>query len=140
MILGIAGPYGSGKSAVVSFLAEASFVPLSLSDVLREELATRGLEETRERMIELGNELRRAEGADALARRLASRISSDRNYVVDSIRHPAEVLSLRELAKDFRLLWISEGAPETPAIAISSRTSKVVRSAALTRTASSLTQ
>jgi dCMP deaminase len=106
MILGIAGPYGSGKSAVVSFLAEASFVPLSLSDVLREELATRGLEETRERMIELGNELRRAEGADALARRLASRISSDRNYVVDSIRHPAEVLSLRELAKDFRLLWI----------------------------------
>jgi dCMP deaminase len=106
MILGVAGLYGSGKSAVVSFLAGASFVPLSLSDVIRAELATRGVEETRERMISLGNEIRRAEGPDALARRLTSRITQDRNYVIDSIRHPAEVQALREISRDFRLIWI----------------------------------
>jgi dCMP deaminase len=106
MIVGIAGLNGSGKSAAVAFLSEASFVPLSLSDVIRSELTRRGIEETRERMIEVGNELRRLEGADVLARRLASRISSDRNYVIDSIRNPAEVGALRELSKDFRLYWI----------------------------------
>jgi dCMP deaminase len=106
MILGIAGLYGSGKSAVVEYLASASFVPLSLSDVLREELAKRGNEETRDRMISLGNELRQSEGPGALARRLAPRITGDRNFVIDSIRHPAEVQALKDLRSNFRLLWI----------------------------------
>jgi dCMP deaminase len=106
MILGVAGLYGSGKSAVVSFLAGASFVPLSLSDVIRSELAARGLVETRERMISLGNEIRRSEGPDALARRLSSKITQDRNFVIDSIRHPSEVQALRGLSREFRLLWI----------------------------------
>lgn len=106
MILGIAGPYGSGKSAVVGFLSEASFTALSLSDVLRRELQKRGIAETRERMIELGNELRRREGPDALVKRLLPRMTDDRNYVVDSIRHPEEVAALRRLGRAFRLIWI----------------------------------
>jgi dCMP deaminase len=106
MIIGISGPNGAGKTAVVEFLKERSFVAFSLSDVIREELAQRGVGETRERMIEMGREIRRAGGTDALARRVLERIREDRNYVVDSIRHPGEVEALRSSGRRFRLLWI----------------------------------
>jgi dCMP deaminase len=106
MILGIAGLYASGKGEAVDFLVARSFVALSLSDVIREELARRGEAETRERMIETGNALRAAEGPGALARRLLPRLQRDRNHVIDSIRHPAEVEVLRSASPHFRLVWI----------------------------------
>ena len=58
MILGISGFNGAGKGVVVRFLEARSFYPLSLSDVIRDELREKGLEETRERMIETGRSLR----------------------------------------------------------------------------------
>jgi len=106
MILGISGRNGAGKSAVVRFLEDRSFIAFSLSDVLREELGKRGLEETRDAMIALGRDLRADEGADVLARRLLPRLTGERNYAVDSIRHPAEVDTLRSLGKGFHLVWI----------------------------------
>ena len=105
MILGVAGPYASGKGEVVAFLQARSFYPYSLSDVIREELAARGEQETRERMIATGNALREAEGPGALARRLLPKLEPDKNYVIDSIRHPAEVEVLRGVSR-FRLLWV----------------------------------
>ena len=57
-------------------------------------------------MIEAGNSIRAAEGPGALARRLLPRLLGDRNYVVDSIRHPAEVEILREAGERFQLIWI----------------------------------
>jgi dCMP deaminase len=115
MILGIAGLYASGKGEAVGFLAARSFAALSLSDVIREELARRGESETRERMIALGNALRAGEGPGALAKRLLPRLARDRNHVIDSIRHPAEVEVLRGAAPRFRLIWIE--APESVRLA-----------------------
>ncbi len=106
MILGISGLYGAGKGEAVKYLEARSFYPHSLSDVIREELRRRGLEPTRERMIEVGNEIRASEGLGGLANRLAESLVGDRNYVVDSIRHPAEVEALRARTEHFRLLWI----------------------------------
>jgi dCMP deaminase len=106
MIIGVSGLNGSGKGEVVRFLSERSFYALSLSDVIRDELAARGLAETRERMIETGNAIRSAEGPGGLAERLARRIAPDRNYVIDSVRHPAEVAVLRARKKRFKLLWV----------------------------------
>jgi dCMP deaminase len=106
MILGVSGLNGSGKGEVVRFLEARSFYALSLSDVIRDELRARGLDETRERMIATGRELRAAEGPGALAARLARRLVADRNYVIDSVRHPAEVEALRALTGRFRLLWV----------------------------------
>ncbi len=106
MILGVSGLNGAGKGEVVRFLEARSFYPLSLSDVIRDELRTQGLEETRERMIVTGSALRAAHGPGGLAERLVSRLLPDRNYVIDSVRHPAEVEVLRARTGRFRLLWV----------------------------------
>jgi dCMP deaminase len=106
VILGVGGLYASGKGEAVAFLRARSFYAFSLSDVIRRELAARGQSETRERMIETGNALRAAEGPGALARRLLPELQPDRNYVIDSIRHPAEVEVLRGAGRGFSLLWI----------------------------------
>jgi dCMP deaminase len=106
MILGVSGLNASGKGEVVAFLTQRSFYTHSLSDVIRTELRARGLEETRERMIETGRELRAQEGSAALARRLLPLLHADRNYVIDSIRHPAEVEALRAAGSRFRLIWV----------------------------------
>jgi dCMP deaminase len=110
MILGLAGRNGAGKGEVVRYLEARSFAAWSLSDVIREDLRARGLEETRERMIETGNAIRARHGAGGLAVRLLDRLEPDRNAVVDSIRHPAEVEVLRQRSASFRLIWVE--APE----------------------------
>src|SRR5690606_8709373 len=106
MIIGVAGPNGAGKGEVVAWLAARSFTPLSLSDVIRDELRAEGVEESRERMIEAGRALRALHGPAVLAERLRAKIQPDRHYVIDSIRHPAEVEALRALGARFRLLWV----------------------------------
>lgn len=106
MILGVSGPNSAGKGEVVAYLAARSFYPLSLSDAIRRELQRQGLEETRERMIETGRALRAEHGPGVLAERLCAELQPDRNYVIDSIRHPAEVAALRALGAKFQLLWV----------------------------------
>ena len=106
MIIGVAGRNGAGKGELVSFLEARSFTVLSLSDAIRRELANRDLGETRERMIEVGQEMRRKSGPGALAQGLLRELRPDRNYAIDSIRHPAEVEILRHCGQDFHLVWI----------------------------------
>ena len=110
MIIGVAGRNGAGKGELVSFLQSRSFTALSLSDAIRAELANQGLEETRERMIETGQAMRRRAGPGALAQGLAKQLLPDRNYAIDSIRHPVEVEILRQHAEAsghvFHLVWI----------------------------------
>ena len=98
MRIGVAGFNAAGKTEVVRFLEGRSFYPVSLSDVIREDLARGGLEPTRERMIERGRELREQFGPAILAQRALAKLPEDRNHVIDSIRHPAEVEALRALS------------------------------------------
>jgi dCMP deaminase len=105
MRVGVAGLNASGKTECVEALAARGFYPASLSEVIREELRGEGLEPTRERMIERGRALRQRFGPAILAERALSRLPSDRNHVIDSIRHPAEVEAFRG-AGDFVLIWI----------------------------------
>jgi len=106
MIIGVSGRNGAGKGEVVSYLADRSFYGLSLSDVIRDELAKEGVEPTREAMIAKGTQLRARYGPGALALRLIDRLIPDRNYAIDSIRHPAEVEALRESGHGFHLVWV----------------------------------
>ena len=108
--MGLTGPNASGKGEVVKFLKSKGFYSYSLSDVIREEVRRRGLEITRERLIELGKELRGAEGNGVLAQRILSQIEEDKNYAVDSFRHPEEVKTFRTRS-DFYLVLI-QAEPE----------------------------
>jgi dCMP deaminase len=105
IIIGLTGRNASGKTTAGQALAARGFQYVSLSDVIREEAKARGLDAVRENLIALGNELRERHGPSALADLTVARMQSDRNYAVDSIRHPAEVAALKK-AGSFSLFHI----------------------------------
>ncbi len=94
-IIGLTGTNGAGKGECAAFLVSKGFAYHSLSDILRDELRTRGLEPDRNNLIRIGNELREAHGPDVLARRTAAQVKAP--AVIDSIRNRREVERLREL-------------------------------------------
>ncbi len=95
IIIGLTGRNAGGKTTAGEALVTKGFYYLSLSDVIRQEAKKRGLPEARENLIALGNELREHYGPSALADLTIARMQPDKNYVVDSIRHPAEAIALR---------------------------------------------
>ena len=105
MIIGLTGTNGSGKTVAAEHLQRKGFHFFSLSDVIREALAAKGLPPDRENLIKAGNRLRADYGPGVLARRTSRKMRSDQNYVVDSIRSPAEVRVLRRAAR-FHLLHL----------------------------------
>jgi len=111
VIIGLTGPNGSGKGVLAEFLKPRSFVYRSLSDEIRDELGRRGLDVTRDNLVQVGTELRQKHGPGVLAERVLASLEGDRNYVIDSIRHPAEVEALRR-HEGFTLLRV-EASPET---------------------------
>lgn len=105
-ILGLVGLNGCGKDSVAEHLVKTKgFTHISLSDIIREEAKQREMFTTTENLIKLGKELREKEGDDVLATRALKRIESNKNYVISSIRHPAEVLTLLQKPK-FNLVSI----------------------------------
>lgn len=109
IVVGLTGENCAGKGTVADYLRKKSFYYLSLSDVLREELAEEGKEITRENLVNKGNELRKQYGPGVLGARTVLKMESDKNYVVDSIRHPDEVKALKK-AKGFVLVYITAPA------------------------------
>jgi dCMP deaminase len=105
MIIGLTGKNGAGKTAVSDYLKSRGFEYYSLSDEIRAEIRRRGLDITREVLIEVGNELREKSGPGVLAERILRNLANDQNYVIDSIRNPQEVEALRRRS-DFTLLAI----------------------------------
>ena len=102
MIIGLTGKNGAGKTAVCDYLRKRGFEYASLSDAIRAEIRIRGEEVTREKLIEVGTELRELGGAGILAERILADLETEHNYVIDSIRNPAEVVALRR-RPDFTL-------------------------------------
>jgi len=109
MIIGLTGENCAGKSTIADYLQKKGFYYLSLSDAIREELKREGKSITRENLIQKGNELRAQYGAGALGRKIAEKVQSDKNYVIDSIRNPAEVEELKKLGRFF-LFYITAPA------------------------------
>jgi dCMP deaminase len=106
MIIGVSGLNGAGKGEFVKYLEERSFYVQSLSDAIRDVLAREGLEENRELMMETGTRLRSEGGPGALAIEIIKKLQPDRNYAIDSIRHPAEVEALKAHSPEFQLVWV----------------------------------
>lgn len=104
LVLGLTGSNAAGKGEVAAYLTSKKFMVHSLSDVVREEAAARGLPPEREHLIRIGNELRERGGAGVLAERILSRLGG--REIVDSIRNPSEVAVLRRLPQ-FVLVGVS---------------------------------
>jgi dephospho-CoA kinase len=107
VIIGLTSFIGAGKTTAGDYLVKQGFVFYSLSDVIREEIRIRGLEVTRDRLVEVGNALRKKFGSSVLADRIIEKIEKapDKDYVIDSIRNPAEIQALKK-RKDFWLVFI----------------------------------
>lgn len=95
MIIGLTGRNGAGKGVVAEYLKAKGFYYRSLSDVIRDEIRGRGQEVTRQVLLEVGTELRARGGTGYLAEQVLAQLQRDKNYVVDSIRHPDEVAVFR---------------------------------------------
>ncbi|PIZ76320.1 hypothetical protein COY05_01615 [Candidatus Peregrinibacteria bacterium CG_4_10_14_0_2_um_filter_38_24] len=108
MIIGLTGSMGCGKGEIVKILEKEGFSYITLSMLVREEARKRGIEEEREKLMEVGNSMRREEGAGVLARRAVAKIlaSGHDKWVIDGIRNPAEIDEIRNVTevegKDFR--------------------------------------
>lgn len=105
MIIGLTGKNGSGKGEVAKFLQDRGFAYYSLSDMLREEAAKEKIDVTRDNLIKLGNKLRGDHGPGVLAEMVFKRLDPEKNYVIDSVRHPSEIKVLKR-RNDFYLACI----------------------------------
>lgn len=94
MIIGVTGATGAGKTTFVRYLFSKGFEHLSLSDLIRNELALRNMEVTRKNLQDVGNEMRRKFGLGFWAKKALEIMRPGHNYVIDSIRNPGEVASL----------------------------------------------
>jgi dephospho-CoA kinase len=106
MIIGLTGRNASGKGTVAAWLEKQGFGYTSLSDAIRLYLTENGQETSRDNLIAAGTALRQEGGAGVLAERTLRRIPLGVDFVVDSIRNPAEVEALRHRA-DFVLLEVA---------------------------------
>jgi len=105
--VGLTGHLGSGKGEVMKMLEKRGFKTISLSDMVREEAQRRGLEDTRDNLQLLGNELRSTFGAGALGRKVREVIEKDpmHNWVIDGIRNPGEWKELGTLTP-FKMIGV----------------------------------
>ena len=112
MIIGLTGKNASGKGEAANYLKSKGFIYFSLSDIIREEATKRGLEHSRDNLINIGNELRKNFAPNYLAAKINKKIldykkifPKENFFVVDSIRSPFEA---KELMKngDFTLVGI----------------------------------
>lgn len=97
MLIGVAGTNGSGKGAVIEYLAGVKgFSRYSARALLLEEVRARHLPETRASMREVANELRREHGASYIVERLCEMAKDDTNAVVESLRAVGEAEYLKK--------------------------------------------
>jgi dCMP deaminase len=107
MYIGLTGTNAAGKTTVLKYLVAKGYPQYSLSDILREELNQEKQPVTRENLINKGNALRMQHGPGILAARILKKLRTD-FAVIDSIRNPAEIETLRGLN---RFLLIAVDAP-----------------------------
>ncbi len=97
MIICITGYLLAGKGTVSQYLRSKGFSHMMYSDILREEASRRGIEITRDNLVNLGNELREKHGPAVLSKMIVEKIKKNnlKNVVVDGPRNPAEILEIK---------------------------------------------
>ena len=112
IIIGITGTLGAGKGTIVEYLAEKKFfLHFSVRAFLLEEIRKQKLPENRDSMFSLANSLRAQHGSSYITDQLfIQALKTGRNCVIESIRTPGEIHSLRN--KGNFTLFAVDASPE----------------------------
>jgi dephospho-CoA kinase len=124
IVIGITGTLGAGKGTLVDYLVQKKgFVHYSVRAFLIEEIEKRGLTVNRDSMTEVANELRTKNSPSFVTDELFIRaLKTGRNCVIESIRTPGEIESLR--AKGRFYLFAVDAEPKLRFSRISERNSE----------------
>lgn len=98
MIIGITGTIGAGKGTIVEYLLEKKqFRHFSVRGYITEEIKRRGMPVNRDSMVVVANDLRAKNSPSYIVDRLFEKADkTNTNSVIESIRTPGEVISLRK--------------------------------------------
>lgn len=118
--IGLTGSFGSGCSRLARALEQLGFESFSLSDFVKDEWTHRttgkSIEDaTREELQAIGNELRKTQGNEYLAKeamkRSREKTEAETPLVFDSIRNTAEIEEFRREFRDFFLIAVDCSPP-----------------------------
>lgn len=107
LIIGITGPFGSGKSTAATFFESKGFRKIRLSSFLEDFLKSKGKPVTRRDLQDLANQWREENGSGFLAQKALDFIRENNieKAVIDGIRNLGEVRTLKQKT-NFILLGI----------------------------------
>ncbi len=106
LVVGITGTIASGKDVVAKILKDKGFQTISLGEVIRDELRSKGIEINRKTQQDLGNQWRKEFGGHILAEKALKKYQSyDAPLVINGIRNLDEVKYLKENS-DFKLIGV----------------------------------
>jgi dephospho-CoA kinase len=97
IIIGITGTLGAGKGTIVDFLVdERGYTHFSVRGFITREIIKQGLPVNRDSMVQVANDLRATHSPSYITDQLyAEALISGKNCIIESIRTPGEVESLR---------------------------------------------
>jgi dephospho-CoA kinase len=99
IIIGITGTLGAGKGTIVDYLVQQKgFTHFSVRGYLLKIIRKRKLEENRDNMVMIANELRQKYGNSYIVEQLfVEAEKSGKNTIIESIRNTGEIEGLRKL-------------------------------------------
>lgn len=100
-IIGITGTLGAGKGTIVEYLvSKYEFQHYSVRDYLIKEINRRGEAVNRDSMVNVANELRARNTPSFIVDELyKDAVDNAKNAIIESIRTPGEIKSLRKKGK-----------------------------------------
>ena len=106
----LCGPPGSGKGVVARNASERGMSVLSLGDIVRAEMISKGLPETPENVGRTALSMREEHGEEIVVDRLISSLMSaleESDVLIDGMRQPEELDRLREHVDDVTVVALS---------------------------------